>query len=129
MSPCMLSHLLRDSSFLSCTNPPLNSTWSNTTLHMYQNTPGLPCTSPECIPSSSSQRKTWICACPCSLAQHSPSQAPGRITEVQIPRAAPQWRLFNDGGTCQQLSSRTSGACILRKGFTVQVLILKPLLG
>lgn len=36
MSPCMLSHLLRNLSFLSCTNPPPNSTWSNTTFHMYQ---------------------------------------------------------------------------------------------
>lgn len=74
MSPCMLSHLLRDPSFLSCTNPPQTLPGvispSICTKPLCTGSPGLPCTSPECIPSSSVQRKTWICACLCSLGQH-----------------------------------------------------------
>lgn len=57
MSPRLLSYLLRDSSLLSCTNPPLNPTWSTTTLHLYHSTSAgapLGCLVPvQSIPSSS----------------------------------------------------------------------------
>lgn len=112
MSPCMLSRLLRHSSFLICTSPPLNSTWSNTTLLMYHNIhAGVPLGCLVHLQSVSPvvQSKEKHGSVPVCAAWHS-------VTFIGTwkdhwgtnPHTSPtsQCSLFNDSHTCQQLSSR-----------------------